>query len=111
MLVIMDLQRGNDGHWRFHLGPVEKWIVVVVAAAFVSGGYWMVASINAQMNAQNVTLQEVKTQQAVTNAGLGAIAMQLADVPSIRGQVTELKVRVEMQNESIKELKANKGLR
>lgn len=109
--MTVDVQREGDGHWRFQLGPVEKWIVGLGAMLIVSGGYWFVSSLNERMDTQASTLQGLVTQQAVTNGQLAALQANLADVPSIRGQVTELKVRVDRTEQDVKELHATRGLR
>lgn len=103
----MDAERRDDGHWHFKLGPVEKWGVGVAAAGAVILGYWLVSSV-----------QTLVTQSAVTNSRLSDLSQQLTDVPELRRQVVELKVRVDQQanrddqqDESIKELRQVRGLR
>lgn len=114
----MDVEKRGDQRWHFALGPVERWIVVVVAGAFVAGGWfgvdWFVESQKSQVAAQakqGEKIQELVTQQAVANGTLATISAQLTDVPQLRSDVVELKVRVESLEEGQKELRNTRGLR
>lgn len=107
----MDLEPQRDGRWHFALGPVEKWIVAVAAAAFLGGGALFVNQVIGRLDEQNDKLGTLTTQQAVTNQQLQTLSNQLADVPQLSRQVAELKVRVDRHDEDLKELRAVRGLR
>lgn len=96
----MDLEPKSDGRSHFVLGPVEKWAIVAVATACTALAYWLVSSV-----------QTLVTQAAVTNSRLSDLSQQLTDVPELRRQVVELKVRVDQQETDIKELRGTRGLR
>lgn len=110
----MDAERRRDGHWHFKLGPVEKGI----AALAVMGIVAVVGIAYRKFDAQGATLATLVTQGAVTNSRLSDLSQQLTDVPELRRQVVELKVRVDQQDnrddqqdEAIKELRQLRGLR
>lgn len=96
----VDLTPKSDGSSHFVLGPVERWIVGIAGAAIVAVGWWLVASV-----------QSILTQQAVANQQLQNIGAQLTDVPQLRRDVVELKVRVDAVEESQKELRQTRGLK
>lgn len=96
----MDLQPHGDGRQSFKLGPVEKWVVGAIGAAMLGGGIWLVGSV-----------QTLITQQAVTNSRLSDLNQQLTDVPELRRQVVELKVRVDKHDDEIDELRSTRNLR
>lgn len=107
----VDLQRQPDGRLHFSLGVVERWVATVVAAAVVSAAYWFAASVMTRMDKQNDTLQIVVTQQAVANGQIQTLSAQLADVPRMTRDITEMKVRVDRHEQDIKELRSMRGLR
>ena len=96
----MEVDRDGTGKWSFHLGPVERWVVGVGGAAIVAAGFWMVGSV-----------QTLITQQAVANAKLTDLTLQLGDMPEIRRQNVELKVRVDKHDDEIRELRQTRGLK
>lgn len=108
---MMDSARDGDGRQRVSLGPVERWIVGLVAAGFVAGGVWFGNSLMARMDAQtaeskeqNKTLQAVVTQQAVMNGQVQTLTTQLADVPRLTREMAETKVRVDRHEQDIREI-------
>lgn len=109
--MTVDLERTDNRHWHFTLGPVEKWVVTIVASAFVGGlllgGRWFALKVDTQ----GEKIQTLVTQQAVANGTLANISAQLTDVPQLRSDVVELKVRVESLEESTRELRAVRGLK
>src|SRR5690606_19194978 len=95
----MDSTTATDGRQRISLGPVERWIVGLVAAGFVSGGVWFGSNLMERMDRQaaaasktNETLQSVVTQQAVMNGQVQTLTTQLADVPRLTREMAETKV-------------------
>lgn len=97
----MDIERRtNDGGWHFRLGAVERWIVGIAATAVTAGGVWMVSSV-----------QTLVTQQAVANSKLSDLTTQLGDMPAIRRDTIELKVRVDQHEAAIKEIRQTRGAR
>lgn len=98
--MTVDLERKPGGRSHFVLGPVEKWIAGVVATVCVALAYWLVSSV-----------QTLVTQAAVTNSRLSDLSQQLTDVPELRRQVVELKVRVDKHDDEISELRDTRSLR
>ncbi|WP_246372960.1 hypothetical protein [Marilutibacter spongiae] len=107
----MEVQREGDGHWRFALGPVEKWIVAVAASVLVSGGLWFANSLTTRLDRQTERLQAVVTQQAVTNGQIATLSAQLADVPALTREMAQAKVQIDRNTQDIKELRQTRGLR
>lgn len=64
--MTMEAQPSQDGRTKISLGPVERWIALVIAGAIVSIGYWLVGS-----------MQSVLTQQQVTNQQITGLQQQL----------------------------------
>lgn len=89
------------GAMRVQLGPVERWVVTVCAAAVVAicGGF---ASMTMQrldrMTDQQARLSE---QQAVTISQLTEVSRQLADVPGLKDRVTALEVQVKTNTQAL----------
>lgn len=98
--MTVDLTPQPDGRLHFSLGPIEKWIAVVIAGAVVSVGVWNVRSV-----------QTLLTQQAVTNSQLSNIAGQMGDVQTVRNDVTELKVRMSNIEDRTRELEQTRRAR
>lgn len=96
----VDLQDKGYGRTHVSLGPVEKWGVTAIGAAVIGVGWWLVTS-----------MQAVLTQQAVTNQQLTNIGAQLTDVPQLRSQNAELKVRVDRLESDVKELRSMRNLK
>lgn len=107
----MDVEKRGDTRWHFSLGPVERWIVLLGATALVGGfvgaGKWFAGKVDAQ----GEQIETLVIQQAVANQSLTTISAQLSDVPQLRRDVVELKVRVEALEEGQKELRGTRGLR
>ena len=91
--MTVDLEPKPGGRLGLALGPADKWIITASLAAVLSLAGWMVISI-----------QSLLTQQAVTNQQLSTILQQSSDIPSIRNDVTELKVRVSNNTDRLREL-------
>lgn len=107
----MDLQRKGNGLLHFALGPVEKWVAGIVAAAFVAGCWWFVNNVTGQLTALNAAQATQSTQLQLLNQQLQTLNLQLADMPSLRQGMVELKVRVEKHDEEIKELRSVRNLK
>lgn len=103
----MDLEPKPDGRQHFTLGPIEKLGVVGALALVATVGGWFVASINKQQT----TLQTLVTQQAVTNSQLTTISGQLLDIPAIRANQAEIKIRVDRLEQDMREQRQTKGLK
>lgn len=107
----MDLERQPDGRLHFALGPVERWVVAALASVLIAAGYWFAGSLTSRLDKQNETLQSVVTQQAVTNGQISTLSAQLADVPRLTRDMTELKVRVDRHEQDIQELRQTRAAR
>lgn len=103
----VDTQPARDGRTQLALGPVERWIVVVAAGALVTSLGWFANKVDKQ----GEQINKLVTQQAVANGALGGIASQLTDVPQLRRDNVELKVRVEALEEGQKELRQTRNLK
>jgi len=109
--MTMEVTREGSGHWRFALGPVEKWIVGIGATALVASGYWFVSSVGARLDEQSKAMTALSTQQAVTNNQLTTLNLQLADIPSVARRIAEHEVRVKRLEEDLKEVRSTRNLR
>lgn len=107
----MDVERVNDGAWHFRLGAVERWVVILVAGAFVSLCGWIVKEFKEQLNNQQTTLGALLTAQAVANKQLEQLSRQLEQVPGIVQGMAEVKVRVDEHERRIHELEQVRRLR
>ncbi|QDH70852.1 hypothetical protein [Marilutibacter alkalisoli] len=114
----MDLEQHADGRMHFRLGKVEIWVAGLVAAACIASFAWIFNRVIAQQDTQQEatsavkeSITEVSTQQKVLSTQLANLSLQLSDVPDLRRQVTELKVRSDRHEEDLKELRQTRGLR
>lgn len=114
----MDLERSTAGRMHFVLGPVERWVVAGAGATLVTLIGLVYAGITAKIDegTQNTraltqTVSQVATQQAVTNGQMAALTQQMADVPRLRTDMAETKVRVDRHEQDIKELRQLQGLK
>lgn len=103
----VDLKQEPDGRSHFVLGPVERWVAGLVALAVVSGFGWLAKKFDEQGKQINALV----TQAAVTNGSIQGLSAQLTDVPQLRRDVVELRVRVNSHEEEIKELRQTRGLK
>lgn len=79
----------NDGRKRFVLGPVERWIILACGAAVLA----IVRGSYTQLEDQGKTLNNLVTQQAVTNGRLDTLSAQLANIPQITQKVADLQAK------------------
>ncbi|GEM_PF-578650 len=100
----MDIERHDDGHWHFKLGPIEKWVVAAAGTTLMGLAYLTYQGISDTQLRQGSDLQDIKTQQAVTNAQLSALSKQLSDVPVMRQTTAEIKVQVLRNTQDIRDL-------
>ncbi|MFV0411494.1 MAG: hypothetical protein ACK5LJ_17885 [Paracoccus sp. (in: a-proteobacteria)] len=112
----MEVQRQDDGKWHFALGPVERWIVGLACLAGLSMfGYiahafdQRLVSLTDVTGQQGKALQEVLTAQAVTNARLETLTVQLAPVPALTRQAAEMKVQIDRNTSDIRDLRAGRA--
>lgn len=115
---VMDVKPAADGSWHFRLGPIERWVVLAVAAGFVGLCGYVVNEFKDRMDTQakslttqGVQLQALVTQQAVTNEQLQALSRTLADVPGIVHSMAKMEVRVDEHERRIRELEQVRKLR
>lgn len=85
----------RDGHWQFRIGPVERWIVGLVAAAVVGGTVLLGNSVLSRLDELSKAQTELAKQQAVANQQLVTLNMQLANVPQLAERVGRNEVRIE----------------
>jgi hypothetical protein len=122
--MTVETERASDGHLTFRLGPVERWVVAVCAAALVAGGYKAYSGITdaiavqtVRMNEQAKGQQDIVTQMAVMNANYSAIIQQLADVPGLSTRVTAIEtkqadlLRRQDHDEALRESPTSKSLK
>ncbi len=109
--MTVDLKPEPGGRWHFVLGPVERWVAGVIAATVVTACGLFAQSLVRRLDEQNKTLQTVVTQQAVMNGQMQTLSAQLADVPQLTRDMTELKVRVEQHDKDITELRRLRNVR
>lgn len=83
----MDVQRQEDGRWHFALGPVEKWIVAVIAVGLLAG-------LGTGFSYTVTTMQKLVVGQALESQQLLQMQVTLAGVPNLQQQVVELDVKV-----------------
>lgn len=107
----MGVSQDRSGHWEFSVGVVEKWVITVGALVLVSVGYWFTSSVTKRLDDQSIAMAAMATQQAVTNAQLVTLNLQLADLPAMSREMAEMKVRVNRHDEDLRELRGVKGLK
>ena len=103
----MEAQSSQDGRTRLSLGPVERWIAVVIASAVVYAAYWLVGSVGLLLTRQEVTNQQMATVQQQ----LQTFNTQLADVPALKLELAKTAIQTEQNKQDIKELKQLRGLK
>lgn len=109
--MTVDLERQGSGRLHVALGPVERWVVRGVAAAFIGGLYWFGSNVIGRLDTQGEAIQKLATGQAVTNAQITTLSTQLADVPALTRQMAETRVQVERNTQDIAELRKLRGLK
>lgn len=99
----MDVQQRN-GIMQVHVGPVERAILsaIFVGVTALIGWSWK------QLNDLNDGLRDLVTKQAVANAQLDALRVQLADVPNITRALAELQVQVRRNSADIHDIREEK---
>lgn len=114
----MDAQPAADGSLHFRLGPVERWVVGLVALGFIGLGGYVANEFKNRMDSQSKSMsdqakqiQTIVTQQAVTNEQLQQLSRQLADVPGIVHDVAKIEVRIDEHERRLHELEQVRKLR
>lgn len=114
----MELERTDGRHWHFALGPVEKWVAVIVASGAVGGAIWFANNVLVRLDKQaeaaivaSDRMGKFELNQAVQSGQLLTLSTQLSDVPALRTGQAELKVRVDALEEGQRELRHMRGLR
>ncbi|NLA67360.1 MAG: hypothetical protein GX856_03780 [Gammaproteobacteria bacterium] len=114
----MDLERAAGGRMHFVLGTVERWVVAAGATTLVAligvvyvGIAAKIDEGNQNTRALTATVSQVVTQQAVTNGQVATLTQQLSDVPRLKTDVAETKVRVDRLEQDTKELRQLQGLK
>lgn len=105
--MTVDLERKPGGRQHFILGPIERWLVTGAGLMVLAVGGWFVKSVNNQQD----TLQTLVTQQAVTNSQLTTISGQLLDIPALRAQTAEIKIRTDRLEQDVREMRQTRGLK
>jgi len=90
----------NDGHKRYSLGPVERWIIIAGAGLII----WIVRGSYSQLEEQGKTLNALVTQQAVTNGRLDTLSSQLANIPQLTQKVADLQAKQDDHDRRINRL-------
>lgn len=107
----MDLDRTNDGHWHFRLGPIEKWILSIAALLTGSLLVWVFNTVTSSQATQGQALSEIKTQQAVTNSKLDQLTTSMANIPQLTSDVATLKVQTQRNTDDIHEMQQVRKLK
>jgi hypothetical protein len=105
--MTMEAQPSQDGRTRLSLGPVERWIVTIFAAAIVYSAYWLVGSVQSMLTQQQVANQQMLGMQQQ----LQTINTQLADVPALKLELAKLAIKVEQQEQDLKEQRQLRGIK
>lgn len=103
----MEAQPGQDGRTRISLGPVERWVVTIIAGAIVYSAYWLVGSVQSMLTQQQVANQQMLGMQQQ----LQTINTQLADVPALKLELAKLAIKVEQQEQDLKEQRQLRGVK
>ncbi len=116
--MTVDLTRQQDGRRQITLGVVEWWIVgsgasllFVLVGMIYTGITGKLSEQGATQKDMQLVMQTMAQQQAVTSGQITTLTSQLADIPQMRTNVAEIKVRVDRHEQDIKEIRANRGLR
>ena len=114
----LEVDERSDGHWRFSLGPVERWVVGLGALALTTMAGAIALTVNNRLDTYGASLHALMTAQAVTNSQLATLNVQLADVPILTRQIAETRVRqdengrrIEQHDRDIHELQSLRKLR
>lgn len=94
----------GDGSRRFRLGVIELWIVGVCAlliVALISKQYLAITQTQADTAKK---LGDLTTQVAVMNGQLSVLSQQLADVPALTRQMTQVQTTLQEHERRITKL-------
>lgn len=109
--MAMEGERKASGQWQVRLGTVEKWVVTAGAGLLTVALGFIFIRVTGQLDTQGKAIQDLATQQAVTNSQLTTLNLQLADVPSITRKLAEHDVRIDRLESDVKELRGTRGLK
>ncbi|WP_379988463.1 hypothetical protein [Dokdonella soli] len=107
----MNVDRQDDSHWHFSLGPVEKWVVAGALSMLIGAFGYIGSGFATRLDEQGKTLQRLSEQQAVANAQMLTLTTQLSDVPGLTRAMAETKVRVDDNTRRIGDLEQLRKLR
>ena len=116
--MVLEIDRQDESRWHFALATTDKWIIGLILGVLFSVLGYIGHQFSSQM--ENLrgrndllveTMQRVVIQQAVTNAQMGTLSSQLADVPGMAKAIIEVKIRGEDNTRRIGDLEQLRNLK
>lgn len=104
----MDVEHGTDGRKRYILGPVELWIVGLVAALVVGGSATIVMAYATRIDKLNDSAAVTNTRLEVLTSQMATLNALVADVPKLQTRVGQLEIIAENNRERIRSLEAKR---
>ena len=101
----------KDGRWHLSLGPIERWIVTVVALLLMALLGYFFSSALTKLDKTSDSINQLTNQVSVVQSQLQTMNTQLADVPALKLEVAKHAVQIEQNNEDSRELKQTRGLK
>lgn len=100
-------RRHDDGRKVYVVGPVERWIIGLAAAAIVGLGVRLVSQVDTTVQATG----RIELAQAVTNSEMTEIKAKQQLMQIEVAKIPRLEVQVQANTESLKEQRQTRNLK
>lgn len=100
-------RRHDDGRKVYVVGPVERWIIGLAAAAIVGLGVRLVSQVDTTVQATG----RIELAQAVTNSEMTEIKAKQQLMQTEITKIPRLEVQVQANTEALKEQRQTRNLK
>ena len=100
-------RRHDDGRKVYVVGPVERWIIVIIAMAVIGAA----GRLLSQMDNMVATSNRMELAQAVTNSEMTEMKAKQQLMQEEVSKIPRLEIQVQANSEAIKESRQTRNLK
>lgn len=104
-------RRHDDGRKVFIVGPVERWILGVAAAAVVAMMYGYGSSVMSKLDIVSSSASRIEIAQAVATNDINEIKAKQSLMQQEIAKIPRMEIQVQNNSEKIRDLNNTRGLK